>query len=839
LNRRLTPHPSAFPARRAGRAPLNRFMKFRLLVALLLAPLAAWAAYPSMTSLKPHGGQIGADVKLTITGALLDDFEDLMFYTPGFKVKSVESRAGNKVELTLSIDKSVRAGNHVMRVRTKSGISHMRQFFASPFPNVEEKEPNSEFVAAQTISLNQTIEGVILAEDVDYFKLTVKKGQCIGVQVDGLRLAAIPQGAMDPYVAILDKDKFEKAFSDDTILHRQDGYCSFTAEYDGEYYVMVRESSYRGSANSFYRLHVGDFRRPDAIYPAGGKLGSKLTVRFVESRDSFAEEVVLPAENDAEFVLYPKSQRPAPSGNLFRLSTIDNSLEVEPNETTETGTPAAEAQAYALNGIIEKPGDVDFFRIPLKKGQVFECRAMAQALGSPLDPVVTVYSPKGGSLTGNDDGGGMRRLDSRFKFTASADGVYSVRVADHLERGGANFVYRIEMVASQPSLTFASPDYTVNDTSYRQFMAVPRGGRMVLLQNFTRNGIGGDYRFDIPGLPAGVKLLDDAAPGDQPGVPLVLEATADAPHAGAIVTPLLQPKDPNNKIVGQMRRTYDIVRIGNVIYYQGIEDQLPVAVVDEAPYSLEIQKPTSPLVRNGVFNLKVVAKRKEGFKGAIRVFMCWTPPGVSSLGEKGIAADATECEFQLNANANVDTKTWKFVVQGEADTGKGRVYNASPFAELTTEAPYVAANAIPLTAMEIGTPGVMATNFEVQRPFEGEAVAQLVGAPDTIRIAPIKVTKDTKELRFTVETDEKSRPGKTSNMFVQIDIPVGKGIATHRIALGSILRLDPARKAAPAPVAKAATPAAAKAAAAAPAPAAPVVLSRLEQLRQKNEAPKN
>jgi hypothetical protein len=814
-------------------------MKFRLLVALLLAPLAAWAAYPSMTSLKPHGGQIGADVKLTITGALLDDFEDLMFYTPGFKVKSVESRAGNKVELTLSIDKSVRAGNHVMRVRTKSGISHMRQFFASPFPNVEEKEPNSEFVAAQTISLNQTIEGVILAEDVDYFKLTVKKGQCIGVQVDGLRLAAIPQGAMDPYVAILDKDKFEKAFSDDTILHRQDGYCSFTAEYDGEYYVMVRESSYRGSANSFYRLHVGDFRRPDAIYPAGGKLGSKLTVRFVESRDSFAEEVVLPAENDAEFVLYPKSQRPAPSGNLFRLSTIDNSLEVEPNETTETGTPAAEAQAYALNGIIEKPGDVDFFRIPLKKGQVFECRAMAQALGSPLDPVVTVYSPKGGSLTGNDDGGGMRRLDSRFKFTASADGVYSVRVADHLERGGANFVYRIEMVASQPSLTFASPDYTVNDTSYRQFMAVPRGGRMVLLQNFTRNGIGGDYRFDIPGLPAGVKLLDDAAPGDQPGVPLVLEATADAPHAGAIVTPLLQPKDPNNKIVGQMRRTYDIVRIGNVIYYQGIEDQLPVAVVDEAPYSLEIQKPTSPLVRNGVFNLKVVAKRKEGFKGAIRVFMCWTPPGVSSLGEKGIAADATECEFQLNANANVDTKTWKFVVQGEADTGKGRVYNASPFAELTTEAPYVAANAIPLTAMEIGTPGVMATNFEVQRPFEGEAVAQLVGAPDTIRIAPIKVTKDTKELRFTVETDEKSRPGKTSNMFVQIDIPVGKGIATHRIALGSILRLDPARKAAPAPVAKAATPAAAKAAAAAPAPAAPVVLSRLEQLRQKNEAPKN
>jgi hypothetical protein len=814
-------------------------MKLRLLAALLLAPFVARAAYPDMSALKPHGGQIGADVKLTITGARLDDFEDLMFYTPGFKVKSVESRAGNKVELTLSIDKSVRAGNHVMRVRTKSGVSHMRQFFASPYPNVEEKEPNSEFVAAQPIALNQTVEGVVLAEDVDYYKLTVKKGQRIGVQVDALRLAAIPQGAMDPYVAILDKDKFEKAFSDDTILHRQDGYCSFTAEYDGDYYVMVRESSYRGSANSFYRLHVGDFRRPDAIYPAGGKLGSKLTVNFLEARNSFAEEVVLPTEDDADFVLYPKSQSPAPSGNLFRLSSVENTLEAEPNETFEKGTLAAEAQAYALNGVIEKPGDIDCFRVPLKKGQVFECRALAQILGSPLDPVVNVYTPKGGSLIGNDDGGGMRRLDSRFKITAPVDGIYTVRVADHLERGGANFVYRIEMVASQPSLTFASPDYNINDTSYRQFMAVPKGGRMVLLANFTRNGVGGDYRFDLKGLPAGVKLLEDAAPGDLPGVPLVLEAAADAPHGGAVVTPLLQPKDPNNKIVGQMRRTYDIVRIGNVIYYQGIEDQLPVAVVDEAPYSLEIQKPETPLVRNGVYNLKVVAKRKEGFKGAIRVFMCWTPPGVSSLGEQTIAAESNECVFPLNANANVDTKSWKFVVQGEADAGKGRVYNASPFAELATESPYVAANAIPLTAMEVGTPGLMVTNFEVARPFEGEAVAQLVGVPDTIRIAPIKVTKDTKELRFKVETDEKSRIGKTANLFVQVDIPVGKGVATHRIALGSILRLDAARKAAPAPVAKAATPAAAKAAAAAPAPAAPVVLSRLEQLRQKNEAPKN
>ncbi|MGA0133639.1 MAG: hypothetical protein ACO3ND_04715 [Opitutales bacterium] len=810
-------------------------MLLRFLSLLLLTAASARAAYPVFSSTRPFGGQIGSEFQLTIGGTGLDDFEDLMFYTPGFKVTKVISRAPTKVEMMVAIDKSVRPGNHVVRVRTRSGVSHMRQFFASPFPNVSEVEPNTEFAQAQPVPLGSTVEGVVLSEDVDYYKVAVKKGQRISVQVDALRLGAIPQGAMDPYVAILDQARFEKAFSDDTILHRQDGYCSFVAEYDGDYYVMVRESSYRGSANSFYRLHVGDFPRPDAIYPAGGKVGTKLQVRFVEGRESFSEEVQLPAEEDAEFMLLPRSRANTPSGNIFRLSSFDNTLEAEPNDAAEQGTLAVEAPAYALNGIIEKPGDVDYFRIPLKKGQIIEGRAYAQTFGSPLDPTVTVLSPAGRALTSNDDGGGMRRLDSRFRLNVPADGVYVVRVSDHLERGGPNFVYRIEVVASQPSLTFASPDYLVNDTNYRQFMAVPRGGRMALKFNFTRNGVGGDFKFEAPGLPAGVKLLTTEAPGALANVPFLLEAAPDAPLGHGLSPVRLVSADPAVKVVGQMRRTYDIVRIGNVIYYQGIEDTLPVAVVDEAPYSLEIEKPSVPLVRDGVLPLKVIAKRKEGFAGPIRVFMIWTPPGISSLGELTIPAGADSCVFQLSASGSVATQAWNFAVQGEADAGKGRIYNASPFCEVRTEDAFVAANAVPLTAVERGKQAIMATNFEAPRPFEGEAVATLVGLPDTIQIAPIKVTKDTKELRFDVVTSDASPIGKKQNLFVQVEVPIGGATTTHRIALGSSLRVDAPRKAAP--VAAAAP----KPAAAAPKPAAaaPVVLSRLEQLRQEKASAKN
>ncbi|MEY4798326.1 MAG: hypothetical protein RI978_627, partial [Verrucomicrobiota bacterium] len=388
------------------------------------------------------------------------------------------------------------------------------------------------------------------------------------------------------------------------------------------------------------------------------------------------------------------------------------------------------------------------------------------------------------------------------------------------------------LIASQPRLTFASPEYSVNDSHYRQFIAVPRGGRMALLENFTRTRVGGDYRFAAPGLPAGVKLLTEHAPKDMPNAPLLFEAAADAPLGQAIVPVRLDPVDPQNKVVGRLRQNFDVVRDGNVIYLTDTEDRLPVVVVEEAPYALEIVTPKVPLVQNGVYDLKVVAKRKPGFAAAIRVVMVWTPPGISSLGEMTIPAGANECSFQLNANAGVATAEWKFVVMGEADAGRGRVFNASPFCGLKTQPAYVAAPAFPMAAIEQGQEGVVTTKLEQLQPFEGEAVARLVGIPDTIASEPIKITKASTDLTFRLKPGKDCFPGKIANLFIQVDVPLAGGTATHRVALGSSVRVDAPRKVAPASVAKVEAP---KADTTKPAvaPAAPVVLSRLEQLREQ------
>ncbi|WP_395748756.1 PPC domain-containing protein [Prosthecobacter sp.] len=793
---------------------------------------SAFAAYPTFTTTVPNGGQRGTEVKLTVTGTQLADFESLMFFSPGFTQKSVDKVEPNKVQLTIGIAPDVPPGNHLMRIRTRTGISHARQFFVGIFPNVEEKEPNSDFESPQVIQLNQTIEGIVQNEDVDYYRVSLKKGQRLSVEVDGLRLGYT---VFDPFLAIIDKDRFEKVISDDTILHRQDGYCSYVAEEDGDYTVMIRESSYRGGGNSYYRLHVGSYRRPDVVYPAGGKIGSKTKVRFIERDSSFEEEVQVPAEIDPDFMLFSKTQEPAPSGNPFRLVNYDNVLEAEPNDEQAKATPATAGEPIALNGIIEKPGDIDFFKVPLKKGMTLEVQAFAQSIGSPLDSVVNIYNEKGGSLSGNDDGGGRRRLDSKFKVAIPADGDYFVRVTDHLERGGPNYVYRLELVAAEPEVFFASPQYTVNDNNYRQFIAVPKGGRYATLVNISRNNVGGDFKFEAKNLPQGVKLLTEAAPKDLGNVPLLFEAAPDAPLGHQVSPIYLNSVDPNIKTRGKLRQEFDIVRNGNVVYYTQIEDRLPVAVVEEAPYSLEIVKPAVPLVNNGILELKVVSKRKEGFKAPIRVFMIWKPSGVSSLGEQTIAEGQNECVFQLDANAGTPAGSWNFTVLGEADAGGGRVYNASPFTAVVTAPAYLNAPAIPLVAVEQGKEGIMVAKLEQLLPFEGEATAQVLGVPDTIPIEPAKITKDTKEVAFKVKTDDKSPIGKQANLFVRVDIPVKGTNATtiHRIALGSILRIDAPRKVVAPPAAPVVAANKPKEEPKPAAPAAPKVLSRLEQLRME------
>ncbi|HEX5106226.1 MAG TPA: serine protease, partial [Pirellulaceae bacterium] len=354
------------------------------------------AVEPQLGSIAPYGVQRGTDVELVFGGGRLADAKELLFYSPGFTVKSLEA-ADNAVKAQLTVAPDCRLGIHAVRLRTATGVSNLRTFTVGTLPEVKEVEPNNDFLQPQVIQLDVTVSGIVQNEDIDQFVVELKKGQRLSAELEGLRLG---NTFFDPYVAILNAARFELDRSDDAALLSQDCLCSIVAPEDGKYIVQIRESSFGGNGACTYRLHVGTFPRPTAAFPPGGKPGETLQVRWIgDAAGDFTQEITLPTDGSIETnVVAQDASGQAPSPNVLRVIDLANSNEVEPNDAVPQATPAA-AAPLAMNGILEKEGDIDFFKFSAKKGQQLDVRVYARnPLRSPLDSVLVVYNAQGGGI---------------------------------------------------------------------------------------------------------------------------------------------------------------------------------------------------------------------------------------------------------------------------------------------------------------------------------------------------------------------------------------------------------------------------------------------------------
>ena len=77
----------------------------------------------------------------------------------------------------------------------------------------------------------------------------------------------------------------------------QDAAISAVVPQDGSYLIEVRESSFGGSDRCRYRLHVGTFPRPLAVFPPGGRPGESLEVRWLgDAAGPWTEKITLPGK---------------------------------------------------------------------------------------------------------------------------------------------------------------------------------------------------------------------------------------------------------------------------------------------------------------------------------------------------------------------------------------------------------------------------------------------------------------------------------------------------------------------------------------------------------------
>ena len=785
------------------------------------------AASPQLNRILPRGGQIGQVVEVTFHGNRLKDAEDVLFYDPGVKLQEIVSAEDKKVTAKIQLAKSCDPGELKMRLRCRSGLSELQTFWAGPFPVLQEKEQNGNFERPQQIAMNQTVEGVIQREDVDYFVVEAKKGQRLVAEIEAMRLGG---PLFDPYIAILDRQRFELAASDDSALLLQDSVAGIVVPADGKYVIQVRDSAYGGSGEHRYRLHVGAYCRPLTVYPPGGPVGQVLKLKCLgDPAGSYSYRLTLPADPQADFAVFPRKDAPGPpSANRIRVSPFENVLEAEPNHNRQKATQL-QKMPIALNGIISQAGDQDWFKIPGYKDWQVEIRVYARSVRSPLDAVLSLHDKNGKQIASNDDAGaGKGGADPFIEHKFADAGPYYLRVRDHLGRGSETSVYRVEITHREASLKLGIPVFGKNSQA-RQTVPVPQGNRYALVVQAQRQFFGGDLQLAAQGLPGGVKMTTVPLPGSTDRCVALFEATQDARLNGKLVDLTAHPTDPKLKFPGHYVHQISLVvaQPNNTVYYQTSVEKLPVAVTEPVPFRIDLEKPPVPIVRNGSMDLKVKLQRREGFDKDVTVRLLWKPPGIGGKGTIKIPAGKTEAVYPINANGRAQLKEWHIAVLAEADAGYGQSLVSSELVPLTVTEPYVEMK-LKMAVIEQGREGQMVCTVNPRKPFQGPATVKLVNLPAKVSSDQLELSPDAKELVFPVRTAGDSPPGKHKNVFCQVLVKENGHTIPHNVAYGGTLRIDKPRPAATVAKKKPEQKKPQK-----PAAAAPKQLSRLEQLRQQ------
>jgi hypothetical protein len=751
------------------------------------------AADPQINMISPYGVQRGTEAELTITGDGLADVKEILFYEPGFVLKKIEAAGNDKLTATIAVAPDCQLGLHAIRLRSLTGVSNLRMFTVGLFPEIKEVEPNNDPAKPQVVGLNVTVGGIVQAEDTDYFAVELQRGQRLTAELEGLRLGTT---FFDPYLAILGPGGQLLATSDDAPLLAQDCLCSLVAPEDGRYLVQIRDISFGGSGQAVYRLNIGDFPRPTAVFPPGGKPGETLTVHWIgDAAGEFEQEITLPADGPSEAAIVASSAHgTAVSPNMVRVIDLPWANEIEPNNEVKTAS-SAPAAPVAMNGIIQQPGDVDFFRFAARRGQQLDVRVYARKpLRSPLDSVLSVHNAQGGTIANNDDTGGP---DSYARVNIPADGEYLVSIRDQLGEGGPEYVYRVEITESRPALVMRLPER-------RQYVSttlvVPSGNRNAVMVAAQRQNFNGELEVRFDNLPPGMTYEAIPMPAGMSEIPAIFTAAAGAEPAGALVGITGKTTDPKLGIVGRLDQRTMLVRGQNNRDVWGHNaDRMATVLAEEIPYTLDIAPLTAPLVRSGSLDLKVVAKRAPGFTGAISLRMLYNPPGVASSGFVSIPENQNEAIVPLTASGNAALGTWKIVMTGRSgsrfDRGGGgnrgpdeSLRCSTPFVDLTVADQYYKF-AFSKAAVEQGGQTEVRVKIDKLKDFEGTAKVELLGLPANTTAQPLEFTKDTTELVFPVSATKDAKPGRYRSLVCVTKFDVAGQTVTHTLG-GGELRVD-------------------------------------------------
>ena len=433
--------------------------------------------------------------------------------------------------LEISVAPDAAPGWRDLRLVTPAGLTNPLRFYVGALPEIPEREPNDRAFSVPPVEIPAVFNGQILPGDRDRFALRLRKGQRLVVEVRARALIpyladAVP-GWFQAVLALRDSTGKEVAYADD-FRFDPDPVLLYEIPDDGDYELEVHDALYRGREDFVYRITAGELPFVTHIYPLGGRTEEKATVSLSGWNLSSTKTVLDTVPGSSimrQGTLYDKA---LPSNSFsYAVDTLPETEQREPNDSASK--PQRIDIPAVVNGVIERPDDVDIYRFEGHAGQRIVAEVMARRVNSPLDSLLRLTDASGRVLAWNDDhedqenGLVTHQADSCLTAELKEDGAYLLQISDTQHNGGAAYAYRLR--ASQPR-----PDFALRVTP--SCVNLPPGRDAVLcVHALRRDGFDGAIDLSLKEAPPGFTLSGARIPAGHDSIRMTLRAPRQVPDS--------------------------------------------------------------------------------------------------------------------------------------------------------------------------------------------------------------------------------------------------------------------------------------------------------------------
>lgn len=513
---------------------------------------------PELRSLFPVSVQRGRVLELEVRGKDLEKCYGVWFGTGGLRgeVARIEGmqfqekknlRApklwvqGQRVSLQVQVESEAPLGKHELRLVTPAGVSNALGMVVVDEPvSLEAPGPHRHPAQAQSVEIPTLLNGKLSRNgEVDFYSFEASSGDKLAIQAlsnttvtkfDGVRLTLYKEGGswFDP----------ERP---DRLLFSQQARITYRCRDSGRYLVEVSSNLGVGSPDFFYQLRVATSeqagsREPEvALIPpsALAEIQQPFRRRLDSDRLDWLESRTVAAKK-AQQNGGPQDTPGAGSTGVASGSGASTERavpataagtgflqEVEPNDRSAQAASILPPQL--LQGAIQRPGDVDWFRFEVKAGTSLALELETPEAAPPrFNPRVAVLDADGQEVLTNyfrkiagDGDDWVRIIQAKTLYTFDRAGLYRLQVRDITPRSGEpGFRYRLLVRSQVPHV--GRIEATPEVVNLR-----PGQAKKITIMSDQEEGFGGDILFSADDLPSHVQFLPGAEvePHTEPPLP--------------------------------------------------------------------------------------------------------------------------------------------------------------------------------------------------------------------------------------------------------------------------------------------------------------------------------